>query len=165
MSAGRVPQFDVGRRHDAVGIRLLGVPVELHQRAVEHGDELRRELAILRLGPSAFASAAIPADLLDRITPLDTSLLTVAVQTSEELATAMDHGLDRIDLSFSVHPDVGPAARELDVVLDEAEQHCRDGTSLLTLEIPPEAHAYRRWFLHELGRQVDGEPARRWQQR
>ena len=54
------------------------------------------------------------------------------------------------------------AAAEFDALLDEADDYCRAGETLLTLATPAPALAFRRWFLGEFVRQAAGEPPRPW---
>ncbi len=46
--------------------------------------------------------------------------------------------------------------------MDEADDYCRAGQHLLTLVTPPEALAFRRWYLGEFVRQIAGEQPRPW---
>jgi len=61
-----------------------------------------------------------------------------------------------------VPADVGGASVALGVMLDEADAYCREGRHLLTLSTPPEALAYRRWYLLQFVDQVAGRPPRSW---
>jgi anti-sigma B factor antagonist len=45
---------------------------------------------------------------------------------------------------------------------EEAEAYCREGIELLTLAAPPEASAFRRWFVGEFARQMAGEAPMSW---
>jgi hypothetical protein len=49
----------------------------------------------------------------------------------------------------------------LATLIDEADDFAREGT-LLTLAAPPECVDFRRWYLREFARQVDGEPPIPW---
>jgi hypothetical protein len=62
---------------------------------------------------------------------------------------------------IQVPPSAGDASRELDRMLDETDDFCRDGT-LLTLAPPADVVAFRRWYLTELVEQLEGRPAHPW---
>jgi hypothetical protein len=54
------------------------------------------------------------------------------------------------------------ACIELEKLLDEADEFCRSGEHLLTLAASPEVVSFRRWFLTEFVRQIDGEDPISW---
>ncbi len=58
-------------------------------------------------------------------------------------------------------PEVAAAARRLGDLLDEADEFCRSG-HLLTVATQPESVAFRRWYLGEFQRQIDGHPPGPW---
>ena len=68
-----------------------------------------------------------------------------------------------MDLIYHVPVEVRQAAIDLGVLLDEADDFCRQGDELLTLATPPRAVAFRRWFLEEFVRQIDGQPPVSWE--
>lgn len=57
--------------------------------------------------------------------------------------------------------EAAEGAARLESLLDEADEFCRAG-DLLTLAATGEGVAFRRWFLHEFVRQIDGRPPRAW---
>lgn len=58
-------------------------------------------------------------------------------------------------------PAVAAAAAQLRDLLDEADEFCCAG-DLLTLATQPEGRAFRRWYLDEFRRQIDGHLPRPW---
>jgi hypothetical protein len=146
---------------DLVEVVLQALPVEVHRRASEHSDELQREFALLRA--SSDAGADVPTRLLALIDEVGTRYRGFTEGTQQELLAAMERGDASIDLVYRVPPDVREATIHLGDLLDEADAFCRAG-DLLTLAAPPEALAYRRWFLNEFVRQIDGEPPLPWPQ-
>jgi hypothetical protein len=47
-------------------------------------------------------------------------------------------------------------------MLDEADEYCRRGEHLLTLETPPELVRFRRWYLQEFVNQIAGAAPEPW---
>ncbi len=143
-----------------VRVRLTGIPVELHRRAGEHQEGLRRELAFVEHAQAADAAPvrlqALTAELAERydgLTRTQTDRMTAAIEAGE----------DAIDLDYDLPADVVVEdAIDLRDLLDELDQFCRDG-DLLTLVTPPELLAYRLWFLGEFVAQVrDGRTPQPW---
>ncbi len=64
-------------------------------------------------------------------------------------------------ITYHLPPEVGPAAQELDRMLDEANEFCRSG-DLLTLDTPPDVLAFRQWFLAEFVAQLAGSAPTPW---
>jgi hypothetical protein len=157
-----VPQHQVGPTAELVEVRLLGLPVPVHQQASEHFDELQREFALLRVQQDDVETPDVPARLLDLVDALRERFSGFTTSTIGELEQAMDEGRERVDLVFRVPPEASGAARQLGELLDEADRYCRRGGALLTLEAPPAALAYRRWYLDEFVHQIDGGAPRPW---
>jgi len=78
---------------------------------------------------------------------------------------ALERGDAEIDLAFRVPPDVGPDTRRFGDLLDEVDRYCAEGEHLLSLVTPPGPLRFRRWYLGEFLRQVDGGPPQRWEPR
>ncbi|MEP6696234.1 MAG: hypothetical protein ABJA34_05055 [Pseudonocardiales bacterium] len=77
---------------DRTAVHILGSPLKLHQRSLEHGNERMREFTLI----------------------------------------------------------------------DEADNYCRQGGTLLTLATPPEVKVLRHWYLGEFLRQGSGSPPIPW---
>ena len=142
-----------------VEIVLRGLPVEVHRRTSEHSDELQREFALLRA--SADTGSDVPARLLALIDEVGSRYRGFTENTQQELLDAMDRRQETVDLVYRIPAHVRGATIHLGELLDEADEFCRAG-DLLTLATPPEALAYRRWFLNEFVRQIDGEAPMPW---
>jgi hypothetical protein len=155
MGGSAVPPIDVGRRGDLVEVRLLRLPIEVHRAAAEHSDELQREFALLQVQQSDRETPDVPARLLALIDDLGERFAGFTESTQADLEDAMDRGEASVDLVFRVPPAAKEAAEVLGALLDEADDFCRDG-GLMTLATPAEALAYRRWYLDEFTRQIDG---------
>lgn len=140
-----------------VEVHILGLPLAVYRRAAEQSDELLREFALIR----GEGSDHVPARLLALVEELRTRFAGFSADQVRALEAAVGGEQDAIDLVYRVPADVRQAAIELAALLEEADDFCRAG-ELLTLAAPPEAVAFRRWFLDEFVRQVDGHPPRPW---
>lgn len=142
---------------DGVEVQILQLPVAVHARAAEHHDELMRELQLMLSDDTDSTPArliALAADLRGRFGGL------TAAQ-AEQLDTARDAGAATIDLRYRLPPGAVEAVVRFTELLDEADEYCRRG-QLMTLATPPEAVAYRRWFLNEFAAQLGGRPPTPW---
>jgi hypothetical protein len=116
-----------------------------------------REFALIRED----GGDQIPARLLALIEELRARYGAFTAGPSNALQDASARGDVTIDLEYRVPVTVRDAAVQLDRLLDEADAFCRAG-ELLTLATEPEGLVFRRWFLEEFVRQIDGQPARPW---
>jgi anti-sigma B factor antagonist len=140
-------------------VRLLGVPLDVHRRASEHGATLRRELAFVELATDP-AAAPVRLHLLGRSLADRYGALTAAQDA--RLAEALEAGEDAVDLEYELPVQVADACDELEALFEELDEFCREG-DLLTLVTPAEALAYRRWFLDEVREQLrEGRAPRPW---
>ncbi len=159
---------DIGAAPDAarppmelVHVSLLAVPLPLLKRVSEQYDTLFRELRLI-LEHADAEEHPIPRRLINLGDELTSQYSSFTMSSDAELRAAMDRGDETIDLEFDLPPDIGPATRHYDDLLDEADRWCRAGRELLTLAPKPEAVALRKWLLLEFVRQVDGHPAVPW---
>jgi hypothetical protein len=148
--------------HDLRVVRILELPVPLHVRASEHGDELMREFAYLRAQAEDPEAPSVPSQLLDLVDDLTSRFSGFTAATRAELDAAIAEHRPSVDLEYRVPVEAGPACVDLDRLLDEADEFCRRGEHLLTLEAPPEVVAYRHWYLEEFSRQISGAEPRAW---
>jgi hypothetical protein len=138
-------------------VRLVGFPLKLWEKTQEHSDELIREFTLIAMESKDPASRQhVPARLLALIDELTVQYAGVAAAPEAARDEAIARGDETADLNYLVPPGVAEACRALDVILDEADEFCRRGEHLLTLAFPPEAVRFRKWFVEEFIRQVDG---------
>ena len=151
---------------ELVEVRLLGLPLDVYRRSAEHHDELQREFALITEGrrEDVGGDDAVPARLLALIADLVVRFSGFTAGTTTELRAAAARGDASIDLTYLLPAEVGPAAREFDHMLDEADEFCRAG-DLLTLASPPDVLAFRRWFLGEFVAQLAGAKPTPWPDR
>lgn len=157
-----------------VTVRLLQLPVALHARTQQHGDELLREFRLLAEsvavdradgGDPTGASAHdvhLPRRLVELTERLTSRYGHFATEADARLEAAVATGQSTIDLEYRVPPEVGGAARELSALLEEADEFCREGRYLLTLSTPPDLSRYRRWYLAQFVEQAAGADPQPW---
>lgn len=141
-----------------VTIELLHLPIALHARATEHQEALRRELAFVE---GADAPDAAPQRLQALAAELDERYGQAALGPNDELQAAVATGAEHIDLRYELPAIVAEDCRRLGAMLDELDEFCRTG-DLLTLVTPPDALAYRQWFLQQCIDQAEGRGPTLW---
>ena len=135
-------------------IRLEGLPIAIHRRASEHSDAVNRELSLIAAGDDD----SVPARLQSLSQRLTAQYSSMASEQAAQVQEAADRGDEVIDLEYRLPAEVADGAAELGRMLDEVDEYCRHG-ELLSLITPPDALAYRRWFLGEFVRQVHDRAA------
>ncbi len=146
-----------------VEIQIVGLPLDVYREVAEHNDELLREFALIDERDPA-ESRQVPRRLLALMAEVRNRFSGFTIEQANQLDAAVARGETSIDLVYWVPAEVKQAAIDLGTLLDEADEFCRQGEQLLTLATPPRALAFRRWFLEEFVRQVDGEPPLAWPQ-
>jgi hypothetical protein len=74
---------------------------------------------------------------------------------------ALARGDEQLDVVYEVPQAASVACKELNAMLDEADDFCRHG-ELLTLATPGDQVAFRRWFLDEFVTQLAGGAPTAW---
>ncbi len=146
---------------DVVDVRLLGFPLDLYRKAKEHHDELMRELALLALDDDP--STDVPRRLVELIAALRSRYARFTTGADAVRDEAMNRGEAAVDLTYRIPVQARTAVLDLAAMLDEADEFCRRGEHLLTLASPPDARAFRRWFLGEFVAQIDGADPTPWE--
>lgn len=142
-----------------VEVRIVGLPLDAYREASEHNDELMREFALIRGGDTD-----VPKRLLELVNQLTERYGRLTGRQQAALEAAVARGEERIDLVYQLPADAKQAVVELGNLLDEADAYCREGTDLLTLATPRRALAFRRWFLDQFVRQIDGLEPTLWEE-
>jgi hypothetical protein len=151
---------------ELIDVVLVSLPVEAFRRSQQHHDALLREFALVAADVDADRDPhvdTVPRRLLSLVSELAQQFGRFSVEPSTQLRDAIDNGVVRIDVHFRVPAAAKDAAINLGRLLDEADEYCRRG-DLLTLATPPDTLAFRRRYLEEFVRQIDGAPARPWQE-
>lgn len=141
-----------------VDVRLIGFPIPTFQRAQEHSDALMREFSLILLSEDH----DVPRRLLRLIQELSNEYTHMTVETDRTRDEAVERGDESVDLTYRVPAQVGPAARHLGELYDEADDYCRSGEHLLTMASTPEVVRFRRWFLDQFVDQAAGRPPVAW---
>lgn len=144
---------------DLVRIRILRFPLGLWQRSQEHTDELLREFTLIAEGSE---DPSLPRRLLDLVADLTATYAGMSASTEQDRDQAIVRGETEIDLVYLLPRSVTHVVRHLGAMLDEADEYCRQGTHLLTLQTPPDQTAFRRWFLDEFESQLNGGEPTPW---
>ena len=147
-------------RPELVEVRILSLPIPVYLAAREHSDGLMREFQLLALGNPQ--GGDVPHRLVQLAERLSASYAGFAVPAAETLAEAEAAGRVQVDLTYHLPPEAAAGIAELGALLDEADRFCAGGEYLLTLVTPPEAVAFRRWFIDEVIRQIAGDAPRPW---
>lgn len=142
-------------------VRLLRFPLDVHRRSTEAFEGLRREFQLIALrGPEA---DDVPERLLRLVDALAVEYQGLNVEADSARDAAAERGDREVsELVYRVPPAVPGACIALSEMVDEADEFCRQGDLLLTLASPPEAVAFRRWYLGEFVAQMNGEPPLPW---
>ncbi len=142
-------------------VRLLQFPLDVYQRANEAFEGLRREFTLIAMRTTD--AQQVPKRLLQLVDALTGEYEALNEETDRVRDDAIDRGEKVLDqLVYRLPPSAAPACMALNQMLDEADQFCAEGELLLSLASPPEAVAFRRWFLGEIVAQLDGEPPLPW---
>jgi len=158
---GRFGQDLPGDGGDLVEVRLLRFPLAVWARAREHHDELMREFALLALSAEPMRQD-VPKRLQALIDALGRRYSGAAEAVSAERDRAWKRGDTTCDLVYRVPRAARDACQQLSAMLDEADRFCRAGQELLTLAAAADLLAFRRWYLDEFVRQIDGNEPKPW---
>jgi hypothetical protein len=144
-------------------VRILEFPIDVNQRASEAFEGLRREFTLVAMRTTE--AAEVPARLLELVAALTDEFEGISSGPDRLRAEAEERGdLVVAELVHHVPLAVLPACVALNEMIDEADEYCRQGDLLLSLASPPEAVAFRRWYLGEFTAQLNGEPPLPWPQ-
>jgi hypothetical protein len=136
-----------------IQVRLIGIPLSLHQRSMEHGAEVLREFSHIEADPSATHA---PARLLALHRSLQDKYRSFSRGIYSDLDAAVARGDEAVDLSFTVPAEAAHTAKDIADLWEEVDRYCEQGQYLLALSTPPDLAAYRRWFLEQFSNQVAG---------
>ncbi len=144
-------------------VRLLRFPLAIYLSAQQHADELVREMTLISHSRSTHASEReLPGRLVSLVEELGHRYAGVATEAEQQRDAAIDRGDTEIDLVYRVPAEAAESLRHVVEVFDAADEYCRAGQHLLTLASPPEALAFRRWYLSEFLAQIDGAEPTPW---
>ena len=138
---------------------LIDLPLDLWNRARQHGDALRREFAFIA------AEGREDTDLARRLLAIaetsDRRYATLNPDAEALVEAALQRGESFITVEVSVPFDFMQHILESVPVLLEVDQYCRTG-ALLTLATPDDLRDYWTWYLGEFVRQIEGSTPTPW---
>lgn len=145
---------------DLVTVRLLEVPVALRFKSLEHGEGLVREMTLLKMTAD---TSDVPARLVALADEVMREYGPFTAAQAAVLEEAHQKGVAVLpELVYRVPPAAVDMVRRLRDMLAEADEFCRAGKHLLTLETPPDVAAYRAWLFGEFERQIAGHEPTPW---
>lgn len=153
---------DVGSE-ELITVQVVGLPVDVQVEAQQHADELTRELVLVaeQLHQNG-GSGELPVRFVELVTALSSRYAIFTAEQEQQLAAAVARGEPTIDLTYTLPASAATAAADVGAIMDEADDYCREGRLLLTLETPPLLVTYRRWFLEQFTDQAAGRPPVAW---
>ena len=133
-----------------VVVRFIGTPVELYFAAQERVDGLLREFALIAIGNrTGVTEHQVPASLRALVDELESQYGDMAGDIRGAFEDAAAAGESTLDLELAMHPIGIEFSERFAEILDEADEFCRSG-DLLTLAMPPDVVAWRRWWFGEV---------------
>ena len=136
-------------------VRILGLPLQLHARAQEQSEGMRREFSLI-VEQSRDEVDAVPGRLLQLSMMLSQRYEGFTAAQEELIQSGIEAGDLQLDeLVFTLPAHAGEAAAQLGGVVAEADEFCRQGR-LLMLATSPELVAYRQWYLDNFIAQCAG---------
>jgi hypothetical protein len=144
-----------------VNIRLLGVPLDVRRRVMEHTEEVLREVQLL----AAHDTDPTGREVIMRLARLrrdwPAGYRQLSVEVRRRLDGATEAGLPIVDVTYFADREIVDVMVSMEALFDELEELCRTG-SLLTLAAAPECVAYRHWILGQYIDQLAGRAPVAW---
>lgn len=143
---------------DVVTVVLRRFPLRVWARAQDYYDELMREFRLLELE----GGGGVPQRLLSLIAELTANYSDIGAEAVAARERALKAGERTVDLYYPTPVTARASILEFSEVLEEVDVYCRAGQHLLTLAPTEETVAFRRWYVAQFIRQLDGEPPTPW---
>lgn len=140
-----------------VTVHLLGVPLRLLLAGREHHDSLMREFRLLALEGRTDG----PARLVELTQLLGVRYGSAAARRDGDVDAALGRGEDSADLSYEVPREAAAPLQELDRLMSEVDELCRQ-EQLLTVARTPAVQAFASWYLQQFIGQIEGRPPERY---
>ncbi len=146
---------------ELVDVRVCQFPLDVYRRAAEAFEGLQREFTLVAMRTPA--AEEVPSRLLELVETLTGEYGGLNDGADQIRDAAIERGETSLDeLVYRLPRNAAEACIALNDMLDEADEFCRQGDVLLSLASPPEAVAFRRWYLGEMGAQLRGQPPLAW---
>ncbi len=150
------------RESAIVSVRLVGIPVQLLQKASEEYEALFRELRLMKERADTTPGAhGLPERLSVLVSEIGTRFNGFGPGMDEMWQEAVDNKVEHYDWSLDLAESAVVACEFYDAMLDEADEFGLSAR-LLTLPASATSVAVRRWFLSELIGQLHGKAPVAW---
>jgi hypothetical protein len=153
-------RYDSDDGTDVHEVRLLNVPLRVLAAGREHHDEVMREFAMLALDEE-LDKGHVPARMIELVEILGRRYGAAGERPDAEVDAAIERGETTVDLVYHVPAHIAQAAEQLEELMAEADEFCRQ-RQMLALERPPVVRQFADWYLDEFRRQVAGQAPRPW---
>ncbi len=154
----RPPRHDHRASPDTVKVELIDLPLHLLLHYRIRFRDLRRELTLIALDAEERSSVA---GRLTAVARKLESFSQVGTEAEQDIALALDDGLDRMTARYELPLGAVRGIIELRDLLTEADAYCRQ-RRMLTLASGPQENALRSWYLGELIAQAEGAAPTPW---
>jgi GAF domain-containing protein/anti-sigma regulatory factor (Ser/Thr protein kinase) len=145
-----------------VSVRLIGIPVQLLQKASEEYEALFRELRLMKERADTTPGAPwLPERLSVLVSEIGTRFNRLGPGMDDMWQEAVDGKVEFFDWTLELPESAVVASEFYDAMLDEADEFGLSAR-LLTLPASPTSVAVRRWFLSELVGQLHGRAPGAW---
>jgi hypothetical protein len=138
-------------------VSLQRIPLEIWDEGRRWFAELLREFEVI----ASQVDDATPGEVLSFVAATTENFGRFSEPASEMMQQAFDLGQETTDIELRLPAEAAPAARELWQMTLRAREFCQSGV-LLTLEPSPEVLDFIRWYLDEIGGQLEGKPPTPW---
>jgi PAS domain S-box-containing protein len=142
-------------------VEIRGAPIVLHLEALQHLDELIRELTLVSVGDETGVESRLPPGLAERVLEAAHAYEYVRRQGRVQSLAAQSRGETHVDLRLRVGRNVDRLAATYLGAFREADEYARDAR-LLSLESPVRFQVLRRWLtqtMHAESRRImAGDP-------
>ena len=159
-TASPLGRFDPDVSEGLHEVRLHNMPLRLLAAGREHHDEVMREFAMMALDENVGSDHA-PARLMELVDILGRRYGAASARPDAEIDAALERGETTIDVVYHVPDHVADAAGQLESLMREVDEFCRD-QQMLALARPPLFVRFAEWYLDEFRRQIAGEQPRPW---
>jgi anti-anti-sigma factor len=136
-----------------VTVRLIGLRPDFYRSTGEHYEAARREMSLIAADEAE--RRGVPARFGTMFDELNDRWGSFTMAPGEELAAAARAGAATVDINYEVPESMLADCRRFYAVLDEVDAFCRAGRHLLTVP-NSNGEIFRRWFLGEFIRQLEG---------
>jgi GAF domain-containing protein/anti-sigma regulatory factor (Ser/Thr protein kinase) len=146
----------------SISVRLIGIPVQLLQKASEEYEALFRELRLMKeRADNTPGAPELPERLSVLVSEIGTRFNGLGPGMDEMWQEAVDDRVELFDWALELPQSAVVACEFYDAMLDEADEFGLSAR-LLTLPASPTSVAVRRWFLNELIGQLHGKTPVAW---